>query len=207
MIALIAKEKYKIISRHGSPVTVKPPSGSSYETKALVGRATQLSSSTISLESTRRGYFLPDVDINNGHIIENYITGDTYLAIARYPEVYNGKILSVALIMYVCNAVVDIYGVTDSYDEYGNRTQNPNPVVTDAPCYIQRVSADLRRYDPGLHEDAEDVIYLQGCEAGLMDTIEIKNVTPTKKVKAVDINNYLFEGVTRIQVKSETRNA
>lgn len=204
---MIAKEKYKLINKLGSPVTVKTPSGSSYETKVFVGRATQLSSSILSLESTRRCYFLPDVDIDNGYIVENTVTGDTYLAIAMYPEEYNGKLLSRASIMYICNAIVDIYSVTDSYDEYGNKTNERTSVVSDAPCYIQRVSADLRRYDPGLHEDAEDIIYLQGCNVGLMDTIELKNVIPSKRMKAVDINNYLYAGVTRIQVKSETRNA
>lgn len=204
---MIAKEKYKIISKQGTTVTVKPPAAEPYETKVLVGRATQLSSSTISLESTRRCYFLPDIDIDNGYIVENTISGETYLSIAMYPEMYNGKILSYASIMYVCNAVVDIYSIVDTYDDYGNKTQSPETVIANAPCYIQRVSADLKRYDPGLHEDAEDVIYLQGCEAGLMDTVEITSVTPTKKVKAVDVNNYLFEGVTRLQVKSETRNA
>lgn len=204
---MIAKEKYKIIQRWGSSVTVKPIIGDEFTTKALIGRGTQLFSSTISMESIRRCYFLPDVNIDNGYIVENNVTGETYLAIAMYPEEYNGKLLSRASIMYVCNAIVDIYSVTDSYDEYGNKTNKIASVVSDAPCYIQRVSADLRRYDPGLHEDAEDIIYLQSCNVGLMDTIELKNVIPNKKVKAVDVNNYLFNGVTRIQVKSETRNA
>lgn len=207
MIALIAKEKYKIIQRWGSSVTVKPITGDEFTTKALVGRGTQLFSSTISMESIRRCYFLPDVNIDNGYIVENNVTGETYLAIAMYPEEYNGKVLSMASMMYVCNAIVNIYGITDSYDEYGNKTSDKEPVVTDASCYVQRVTADLRQYDPGLHPDAEDVIFLSRCDADLMDTIEIVSDSVMKKVKAVDVNNYLFNGVTRIQVKSETRNA
>jgi hypothetical protein len=199
---VIAKEKYKIIQKEGSPVTVD---GSA--TKALIGRGSSHTSSIISVEAVRKGYFFPDAEVGNGSIVTNEITDETYLVVATYPEEYSGKVLSINTSMYVCNATVDIQSVITEYDENGDKTTKPNDVLSDGPCYLQRVSAELKQYDSGIHPDAQYIIFVTACEAGLMDTIAVKNHEPPLQFKAVDINNFIFEGITRIQVKAETRDA
>ena len=199
---MIAKEKFKLIQKEGSPVTV-----GGVQTKMLIGRGTSQITNTVAVEATRKGYFLPDFSVGNGSIVNNEVTGESYLVAATYPEEYAGEKLSVYAAMFVCNAVVDIQNVIIEYDENGDKTPRLNPILTDSPCYLQRVSGDLKQYDPGIHPDAEYILFVPACEATLLDTITVKDHSPQLKFKAVDINNFILEGITRIQVKAETRNA
>lgn len=199
---MIAKEKYKIIQKEGSPVTVDGGA-----TKALVGRGSSNASSIVSVEAVRKGYFFPDFPVGNGSIVVNSVTGETYLVVATYPEEYAGKVLSINTLMYVCNATVDIQSITIEYDENGDKTAQTNSVLSDASCYLQRVSSELKQYDSGIHPDAQYILFVPACMAGLMDTITVKDHTPPLQLKAVDINNFIFEGITRIQVRAETRDA
>jgi len=146
-------------------------------------------------------------EIKNGYTVENIVTGEYYLTVAVIPEVYNNTILSIAAHIFKCNATVNINGLTETWDEYGNRTFSTTSKVSNKLCYIQSVSNELKQYDPGLHPDTKYVIYIGECLAAILDTVEIINYSPETKLKIVDVNNFIFDGISKIQVKAETRNA
>jgi hypothetical protein len=202
---MIAHDKRKIILKEGTPVILYPPTGAPIESKALIGRASKQFMNSLSLEENRRGYFLPDVNLDNGWIVLNNTTGEYYIAIAVYPEIYNTEILSIASHMFVCNAVIDISGFSEVWDDYGNKEVTPVVKVSGSRCYLQHVSAELRQFDPGLHHDAEYIIYTQQCDVNLLDTIKLKNNSPEINMKIVDINNFSFNGITKLQVRTDSR--
>ncbi len=204
---MIASEKFKIINREGTSVEIFPPAGDSFYSKALIGVAAKNFTSPVSLESNKRSYFLPDTEVANGYIIKNMINGEYYLTVAVVPEIYSNRILSIAAHLFKCNATVNIKGFTETWDAYGNKTKATSSKVSEELCYIQSVSNELRQYDPGLHPDTRYVIYISQCSTTILDTVEITEYSPETKLKVVDVNNFIFEGISKIQVKAETRDA
>jgi len=160
---------------------------------------------SLSLEENRRGYFLPETNIDSGWIVFNNITNEYYLTVAVYPEVYNENVLSLVSHMFVCNAIVTISGFNEDWDDYGNKKTVPINKVENARCYLQHITAGLRQYDSGLHPDAQYIIYISKCDVQLLDTIELISEIQNIKMKIIDINNFSFPGISKIQVRTETR--
>lgn len=195
-------QKRKLILREGTDVDIVNNDGVVIQTKSLIGRATSQFSTPIALENERKGHFLPESKIDNGYIVINRVTGETHLTIAVYAEMFKGNILSNAVHMYKCNSVMTVGGLKSVADNRGNIRREFVSKYENKPIYLQQVSASLRQYDPGLHQDTEFIIFSSKVDVDALDTITLEDGS---KLKVIACNNFVFKGVSRIQVKSETR--
>jgi len=201
---LIQKEKRKIILTEGIPIEITDTNNNKTNSIGLIGRASKQFMNSLSLEENRRGYFLPETKLDNGYLVHNKVTGENYLCIAVYPETYKNSVLSIVTHMFVCNCVININSVQDIWDDYGNKTTQLVKKCENELCYIQQVSTELRQTDPGIHKDAQFIIYTKFTDINLLDTIELVNEKVS--VKVIDNITFAFKGIAKVQVKLETRN-
>jgi hypothetical protein len=198
--------KSRLILHEGSPVRVTSArSGEVTETTALVGRATKQFDNTISLETNRRGHFLPQIQIENGDSVVHLVTGDNYLVIATMSEVMKATVVANIGHLYICNCSVSVLGVQESADNNGNRINMPVQKVEGQRAYIQTLNAQLKQYDVGLHPDAEYKLFLPRAPIDLMDRVMVTEDEVTIDMKVVATDFLSYKGLVVVQVKTETR--
>lgn len=199
----MVKTKQAIIKRQGVPVEIL---GTDQHTIALIGRASKQFSNTVSLESHRRGFFLPEVVVDSGSLVRDGVIDETYLVVGAYKEVINRQIVSTVGHMLVCNALISVEGEIEDADEYGNIKKETVPKATDLPVYVQAVNADVRFSYPSLHSEAEKVIYCSLLDVDLLDKIYLIDEGGSRQTfEAVAIDLFTFPGLSLLQVKADVR--
>jgi uncharacterized Zn-binding protein involved in type VI secretion len=198
--------KQALIVSEGVPVTVTAIDGTVTDTNALIGRGSRTAnSSAVTLESNRKGQFLPSVTVGGGSIVNVPTSGEDCIIVAAMKEVIQGQLAAIVTHMYVCNARVTVSGVEETADENGNRTKTPVVKASDLQSFIETLTAELRQYDPGLHSDAEYRIYCPSVDITLLDKITVIMNGRSVPLKVVATDYLSYEGVVVIQVCSETR--
>jgi hypothetical protein len=202
----VVREKQAIVRREGVPVDIVDTDGVVASTRALIGRASKQFNSTLSLEHFRRGYFLPEVPVDNGYVCHNIPANEDYILVAVYPEMIRGKVATNASHMMVCNSTLDIMGDDiETADDRGNITKEPQVKYSQLKCHTQVNSPDLKLYDTGLHPDTEYVIFAPGVQIAELDRIILTNGIQTLPLKVIQPDYISYPGVVVLQVKSETR--
>lgn len=203
---MIAEDKRQIILDEGVPVDVYDYTGSLLgSTTALIGKATKQAMTEISLEYHRKAHFVPDFDIPNGLIVHNKITNEKYLAVANMVESYGNEVIAKISRLVESNALVTIKGFSETADENGDIFRGEVDKATNLPVHVLPVTAELKQYQPGLHSDAEYVIFCPEMDLDLLDMVDITKGTKKIPVKIVYVDILSFEGVVLINVCSETR--
>lgn len=202
----MVNEKARIIKKLGISTTVKYPDGTTADVKCLVGRASTIFNSMLSLEAHRKGDFLIEDNVVGGCLITNTLSGETYLSVATYPATFQNMLLSRLSHMLVCNAKVSVQRYARQADDNGNVTTIPVDIVSGLDVYIQVVDQQMRQYDPGIHIDSEYVIYCPSVDLQSLDKVTLvgydgKSIT----LKAVTVDNLTYPGISYIQVMTETR--
>jgi hypothetical protein len=203
---MIAEEKRQIILSEGTDVEVFDSTGNLlFQTKALIGKATKQFMSEISLEYHRKAQFIPELDIPNGVTVRNTATGETYLAIANMVETYGGEKLSTILRLVETNATITVTGLAETADEYGNISTSQVTKAQDMPVHIESSNAELRQYQPGLHEKAEYLIYMPAIDIQLLDKVTVNAGGRILKLKVEHVDYLSFVGIAVLSVCTETR--
>jgi len=197
--------KRKIILSEGVPVSITDRTGNVVDTKALIGRANKQFDNTVSLETHRRGQFLPDVVVDSGFIVANSTSLEEYLTIAVYPEVVRGQLVSRVSHMFVCNCTVDIRGIVETATPSGQIKRQDVVKMAGQKAYVQALSGDLKQYEAGLHEDAEYRVFAPVTDVSLLDKLIIHFDSFVIPLKIVHLNFLTYSGIVVIQACSETR--
>jgi hypothetical protein len=197
--------KSKIIKIQGSTVDIlkydrnslnSPPLQTN--TKAIISRASRSNTNMVMLESQKQAILLPTVDVSGGDYLKQSST--YYVISGLVEEHYKDKVISKVVNLLKCNNTFKLKSNTISADDKGNLIKNFVEVISDLPCYIEEVSADLKRLDAGLHADTE--YYLYAFNIPLLETdkiiISVNSVEQSYKIMAKD---YLtFPNMVIIQI-------
>lgn len=197
--------KMAIILSEGAPVDIISPAGITVSTTALLGRASKQFNNTVSLETHRRGQFLPSEVIDSGYVVKNTVTDDYCLVVARYPEVIQNQKASEICHMFVCNCTINISSLEETADDRGKVSVVPVSKVSGQRAYVQALTADLKQYDAGLHPDAEYRIFAPYNNVTLLDKLTVLIGSKSIPLKVVHLDYLTYEGIITIQVCSETR--
>lgn len=200
------EEKRQIILDEGVEVDVKDYDGSVlFTTKAVFGKSSRQSTTEIIVEYYRSGLFMPDVDIQNGHIVTINATNTDMLVIASMEEVVHGNKISTSTRLVECNRTINVSKQGETADEYGNIIVGEIPIVENMPVYMEKLNADLIQYSPGLLENVEYMIYAPAIDLTPLDFISV-NVRGRQVKLKVETTDYItFEGVVLIGVRTDTR--
>lgn len=131
-------EKTRLIKSQGHSVKIRDTNNGVTETKALIGRASAQFNSMISLESHRKAFFLPDIQIGAGYKVMCDSSDEQFIIVAVYPELVRDKKISSICHMLVCNAKLKLTKDAKTADTNGNIKVTPEVVFTDVDVYILR---------------------------------------------------------------------
>lgn len=201
----MVNEKERIIKKMGINCTIRYPDGTSAVSKFLVKRATAQFNNMLSTEAHRRGDFIYSDNVTSGCLITNDVSGESFIAVATYPETFKDIVLAMVSHMLVCNATITVNRNERVADDDGNITNKDIAVVSDLDVNVQVVDQQLTQYDPGLHPDSEFVIFSPDFDINLLDKITLTNTLQTVDLKVVAIDRLTYPGVAKIEVKTETR--
>lgn len=202
----MVNEKERIIKKLGINAEVRYPDGSTKEVKCLIGRASTIFNSMLSLEAHRKGDFLIADNVGGGCIVTNSLTGETYLVVATYTATFKDIILSRLAHMLLCNAKITVKRDERIADDNGNVKTLPVDVVSDLDIYVKVVDQQMRQYEPGLHVDAEYIIFSPAINVEPLDKILLTGYDSKPiPLKIVSYDNLTYPGISCIQVKAETR--
>lgn len=203
----MANVKEKMIKKLGTPVMITYPEGTTKETKSLITKAGYFNSNMIAMEAHRKCDFVIADNVTGGCIVENLVTGEIYLTVALYPASYKDKFLSTVFRALVVNATLTTSRNVEVADDRGRITKEPQVIIENLPVYIMAASQELRQYNPGLHLDAEYIIYMPKSDMSVLDKIivtgEFGDELILKSVSNPDILTY--QGVSILEAKTETR--
>jgi hypothetical protein len=203
---MIADEKREIILEEGTPINVHDVWGAHlYSTQALIGKANKQFMSEISLEYHRKAIVLPELSIPNGATVKNTVTEEDYLVLASMAELYKTEKLSTILRLVKTNATVTVSGLAETADPDGNVFTAPSIKLKDHPVNIEAVSSELRQYKPGLHENAEFLIFMPAIDLEVLDKVEVNAGGRIMKLKIESVDYLSFIGLAVVSVCSETR--
>lgn len=203
---MFAQEKRSLILSYGNAVEVYGSQGQLlHTTKALIGKATRTAMSEFAHEYHRKALFVPELDIPNGVIVADLTTKSKYIGVATLDEVYMSEKLSTILRLIECNGEVTITGLEETADENGDVITAPVVKVQNKPVHILPMSAELLQFMPGLHPNAEYIIYMSAAEVSLLDKVTVKSGGREVKLKIEYIDYLSFEGVALLHVCTETR--
>ena len=203
---MIAEEKRQIILSEGAPVEVYDASDTVlFTTSSLIGKASKAAQSELALENHRQAQFIPELDIPNGVRIHNLASDEHHLAIAQMVEIYASEKIATISRLVECNALVTIEGIEETADEYGNISSSPVLKAENTHVYISSLSSELVQYKPGLHENAEYLVFMPDLDISLLDkfTVVMNNRSFDFKVEGVDYAS--FQGIAVVSVCTETR--
>ncbi len=192
------EDKVAIIKEEGIPVQiVRTPT---INTMALIGRIQRSGNDFFSLESQRKGVFLPDTILVNGDIIHDVILNIDYLAISVFPEIINQITVAYHALLIKCNAKITVISFAEEAIN-GHIKQIPNTPVT-LKAYRQMASEKLKQLDSGLVQDSKFVIY-----TSVNDAIQLNSqvLIDTDKFKVSGVDTTSFENLMAVQLTPDIR--
>jgi hypothetical protein len=199
----VKEERRAFILEHGVDCTVN-----GVATKAVIGRVGRKTSAS-AWENERQGSFLPDITVPGGALVENAVTGESYLARSVYPEVVDGDVVAKLTQMLKINATTNILRLTNTYDAYGNVTGNAwldtatgTDVLTPVKAFAEWISAAMRQTDPGLLATTIIRLYVQATAViALLDRVMLGG--KAYQVDAIDLLS--SPGLAVVQLSGDTR--
>lgn len=205
-------EKTAIILGEGTPVEIYNWKGDLlYKTKALIGKATEQSTSEFSIENHRRGVFVSSVEVKNGHIVKLTTTDEYYLVLATYRESFQNFHLSNIARLVRCNGDVMIDVIVEDADEFGNIFTGRKIIVENLKVYTELRGGGIESYKPGIRSIVTHDVYMPMIDlpekSGLdvLDQISIK-MNGEYNVYKVEFVDYLsYDGIMVVRVSTETR--
>lgn len=188
------------IGDDGELVEVEPE-----ETIALVGKSTKQFFSEVSLESHRQLQFVPEVKIDNGYNVKNLITDETYIIVAKYPEIiYNEKCATVTRAI-LCNAKIYISRLVETADRFGNITKEFKDIYPELDVHVEILDSKLITANPGQYTEAKYKVFSPGVDVFDTDRIEILERGKRVPFKLTGRDYTTFKGLTVMELISETR--
>jgi len=198
--------KREIILDEGLPVDVIDWQGNTlFSTKALLGKATKQFFSEISLEYHRKAQFVPELDVKNGQIVRVIPTGEHYLIMATYNEVFGTEKLATITRLVECNNEVLIQTLVETADDDGNIYRTPTPIVNGLKAYVEMKGGDLVQYKPGLQSRLEFDVYIPVIDVEVLDQIHLNINGKFVPFKVEYIDELSFQGIMILRVSTETR--
>ncbi len=197
--------KQQIILSEGIPVTLNNPDSSVVETTALLGRAVKQFNSMISLEAHRRALCLPDTNFQNGTVIVNGVTNETFLTVATFNEVINNTIACIVGYLLTCNSNIDVYGVNRVANEFGDIVNEKSLKISDLHIFTQTMTSNLKQQDSGIFLDTEFLIYAPYFELETLDRVVLKKENRNVDLKVIHVDSISYDGVIVIQACTDTR--
>jgi len=200
--------KARIIRRQGNDVTVtRYVNGipTSYDTKALIGRMNKGVTNMKQLESFKEGIFLPDVDIDSGDFVRNHSQDENYVVSGTHFEPFKNTTLSVVCNLLKCNHLLTIKSLEKVADARGNLKNELVVKVQGVPCFVEKVTSDLRQIEAGIHPDTEYRVYTTALSVKETDQVAlvIQGQEKTFKVTATDYDT--FPKMLVLEVCSDVR--
>lgn len=176
-----------------------------YETTALVGKSTKQFFSEVSLESHRQLQFIPEDIVENGYTVKNLITEDTYIIVAKYPEIiYNQKCATVTRAI-VCNSKLHLSRLVETADKYGNIIKKFDYVYSGLDIYAEAIDSKVIAAKPGEFNEVRYTVFAPDIEVEITDRIEIEVRGKKVPFKLTGKDYTTFEGLTLLDLVSETR--
>jgi hypothetical protein len=200
----MVKRKQKLIQSRGKKVLVEDPQGNTYETPALIGRAVKQFNNILSLESRRRGHFLPDM-ISNGSMVNDFELDQDFLSVGVYSEFIKNKVTSNVCYLLLTNAIMNIKRISKTADDRGRISEVEDDVVSGAKVCIEQVDLGLGLYDVGYRPKSEFIIYSKFFELDLMDSIEIDNGVQVQNLRLDSFDAITYPGVIILNVSTNQR--
>jgi hypothetical protein len=200
----MVKRKQKIIQSRGKTVLVENLEGNTFETKALIGRAIKQFNSILSLESRRRGHFLPDL-IDNGFMVHDNELNQDFLSVGVYHESIKDQISSTVSYLILTNATMNVSRLKKEADDRGKITEVEEEVVQGMKVCIESVDLGINLYDVGFRPKSEFIIHSKYFEVNLMDSIEVSNGTQTQFLRIDSFDAITYPGVLILYASSNQR--
>lgn len=200
------EDKIELITEYGVPVEVRDSSLSIVdETIALIGKASTGNITETSLEYHRIGQFIPGTHVDVGNLVENKITGATYLVLAHMPEVIDNEICAIVTRFAECNSAMSLYNFTEDADENGNIFNTRVDKLVNLPIYIKSTALDLVSTNIGAMSTAQIVIVAPSVDIDVLDTLEVDLVNRVQKLKIESLNYVSYRGLCIIEASLDTR--
>lgn len=198
--------KESIILEEGTSVKVSNPLGNqSYETTALVGKATRQFFSEVSLESHRQLQFISGLDIQNGFTVYNLVTGDTYIIVANYPEVIYNELCAIITRAIVCNSKIYVGRLVEEADRFGNIEKEFKYIYSDVDIYLEAVDSKIISALPGEFEEVKYKVFAPDIKLEVTDRVEVLVDGSRIPFKLLGRDYTTFKGLTVLNLISETR--
>lgn len=202
------KSKIRIIKAQGNDVTVtKYINGIPTEkkTKALVGRLNKNITNMRQLENYKEGIFLPDSGLDSGDFVYNHTLDENYVISGTHNESYKNETLSIVANLLKCNHLLTLKSLKKVADTRGNLKNGLAPVLKGLPCYVEKVTSELRQFDAGIHPDTEYRIYTTALDIKETDQIVLTVYGKEKTFKVTAPDYDTFPKMLVLEVCSDVR--
>lgn len=194
----------KFILKYGTDVEINR-GGAVIQTKAVIGRLGKTTTNMLILEGQKEAIFPYDVDVNSGDIVYNNVHNETYIVSSTHQTYYGNDVLDKVAILLICNATFSVYGKQTVADNRGNLKTVFAAIVSDLPCYVQEVTNELRRYDPGLYQETDYRIFSTAIDIKEEDQIVLNVGGKTENFKIISKNYLTYPGMVVLQVSRDIR--
>lgn len=200
--------KSTIIRKYGTTVNVKrfyDKGVDERETKALLGRGTRNNVNMFKLATQKEGIFLPDFDVVSGDYVENKNHNEMYVVVGTHQEYDGNRTLSIVTNLLKCDYKATIKGHTRTTDSRGNLKSVFGDKYVDVPCYVEKVSANLRQYEPGLHPETEHKVYLTDIDVTEVDQLVLNINGRDKPFKVLTTDYISFPNLLVLEIGGDIR--
>ncbi|WP_426455299.1 hypothetical protein ACP26L_36390 (plasmid) [Paenibacillus sp. S-38] len=198
--------KRDIILTEGTEMEIIPVSGTPSLTTALVGRASKQFDSSVSLETHRRGQFLPEAAVKTGDVLRHTVASESYLVISTLNEIIQNEVAAIVAHMFICNSAITVSGVTETLTPRGDVKKVDAVKFADLICYSSSKSARLHQKDPGVLIENDYTIYAPATTPiSTLDKLRLTAGTTAVPLKVIDTDYITYPGLVVIEACVETR--
>lgn len=189
------RTKARIIKSQGNDVTVTRYVNGvpmEFETKALIGRMNRSVTNMKQLESFKEGIFLPDSGVDSGDFVYNHAQDENYVVSGTHFEPFRNTTISIVTNLLKCNHLLTVKSLKKVADSRGNLRNELVTVFQGIPCFVEKVTSELRQLDSGIHPDTEYRVYTTALTLKETDQIVlvINGHENTFKVTATDYDTF-----------------
>lgn len=194
-----------IIDAEGVPVEIIRNQQVIMNTVALIGKASRMFSSTLTMEYFRRGQFKIGVDVQNGDVAHFLPEDEYYIIIAVYQQIVESKPAGLMVSLMKCNASVDVIGQQTTALEGGDIVTQDTVKYSGLNSYIMLINSELRQMMPGLIDDAEYLVHLPGVQISVLDKLVSHVNGMGVPLKVLHVDYLTYPGMAVVQARTDTR--
>lgn len=202
------RAKARIIKSEGNEVRVTrylTMSPIEFETIALLGRMEKSPTNMKRLESFKQGVFLPGDGIESGDFIYNIPQNEHFVVSANHIETHRNQHLSTVADLLKCNHLIGVISMQEVADNRGNVKYLPVTTYEAIPCYIEKVTSDLRQIQAGIHPDTEFLVYTSSIDVDEEDQIQFFDHSTKKPYKVIATDYVTYPMMVVIEIRSDVR--